>query len=260
MLFRSDEEEEAEEPVKEEEELESILPAGMQVKEEETPVEEKVAEPTEAVEETPAPVEEAPAPEPVMEKQEAPEPEPVAEKPEVPPAAEQILSQVREYCERFHQKKPYTPGDRIPYAGRIYDAEEMTNLVDASLEFWLTSGRYTEQFEKKLAEYLQVTYCSAVNSGSSANLLAFMALTSPLLGERRILPGDEMTITVIAAGFGGDDFDKDIDDSFSVRNRLNADTAICNALSFGNPYTPVEISGNAILSHSSSNAFCNDFR
>lgn len=100
----------------------------------------------------------------------------------------QILSQVREYCERFHQKKPYTTGDRIPYAGRIYDAEEMTNLVDASLEFWLTSGRYTEQFEKKLAEYLQVKYCSAVNSGSSANLLAFMTLTSPLLGERRILP------------------------------------------------------------------------
>ena len=90
-----DEEEEAEEPVKEEEELESILPAGMQVKEEETPVEEKVAEPTEAVEETPAPVEEAPAPKPVMEKQEAPKPEPVAEKPEVSPAAEQILSQVK---------------------------------------------------------------------------------------------------------------------------------------------------------------------
>lgn len=81
--------------LQEEEELESILPAGMQVKEEETPVEEKVAEPTEAVKETPAPVEEAPAPEPVMEKQEAPEPEPVAEKPEVPPAAEQILSQVK---------------------------------------------------------------------------------------------------------------------------------------------------------------------
>ena len=114
-------------------------------------------------------------------------------------AREQILSQVREYCERFHQKKSYMPGDRIPYAGRIYDAEEMTNLVDASLEFWLTSGRYTEQFERKLAEYLQVKYCSAVNSGSSANLLAFMALTSPLLGERRILPGDE--VITVAAGF-----------------------------------------------------------
>ena len=86
---------EAQRKKQEEEELESILPAGMQVKEEETPVEEKVAEPTEAVEETPAPVEEAPAPKPVMEKQEAPKPEPVAEKPEVSPAAEQILSQVK---------------------------------------------------------------------------------------------------------------------------------------------------------------------
>lgn len=114
-------------------------------------------------------------------------------------AREQILAQVREYCERFHQKKSYAPGDRIPYAGRVYDAEEMVNLVDASLEFWLTSGRYTEQFERKLAEYLQVKFCSAVNSGSSANLLAFMALTSPLLGERRILPGDE--VITVAAGF-----------------------------------------------------------
>lgn len=75
----------------------------------------------------------------------------------------------------------------------------MVNLVDSSLEFWLTSGRYTEQFERGLAKYLQVKYCSAVNSGSSANLLAFMALTSPLLGERRILPGDE--VITVAAGF-----------------------------------------------------------
>ena len=73
------------------------------------------------------------------------------------------------------------------------------NLVDSSLEFWLTSGRYTEQFERGLAKYLQVKYCSAVNSGSSANLLAFMALTSPLLGERRVLPGDE--VITVAAGF-----------------------------------------------------------
>ena len=75
----------------------------------------------------------------------------------------------------------------------------MVNLVDSSLEFWLTSGRYTEQFERGLAKYLQVKYCSAVNSGSSANLLAFMALTSPLLGERRVLPGDE--VITVAAGF-----------------------------------------------------------
>ena len=114
-------------------------------------------------------------------------------------ARQQILDQVREYYEKYHVKKPYEQGDRISYAGRVYDAEEMTNLVDASLEFWLTSGRYTEQFEKKFAEFLQVRYCSAVNSGSSANLLAFMALTSPLLKDRRILPGDE--VITVAAGF-----------------------------------------------------------
>ena len=101
-------------------------------------------------------------------------------------AREQILAQVREYCDEFHKKKTYEAGDRISYAGRVYDAEEMVNLVDSSLEFWLTSGRYTEQFERGLAKYLQVKYCSAVNSGSSANLLAFMALTSPLLKESDI--------------------------------------------------------------------------
>ena len=114
-------------------------------------------------------------------------------------ARQQILDQVREYYEKYHVKKPYEQGDRISYAGRVYDAEEMTNLVDASLEFWLTAGRYTEQFERKFAEFLQVRYCSAVNSGSSANLLAFMALTSPLLKDRRILPGDE--VITVAAGF-----------------------------------------------------------
>ena len=114
-------------------------------------------------------------------------------------ARKQILLQVREYCNKYHKKKQYETGDKISYAGRIYDAEEMVNLVDSSLEFWLTSGRYTEQFERGLAKYLQVKYCSAVNSGSSANLLAFMALTSPLLGERRILPGDE--VITVAAGF-----------------------------------------------------------
>lgn len=110
-----------------------------------------------------------------------------------------ILEQVVEYCNTFHVKKPYEEGDRIPYASRVYDSEEMTNLVDSSLEFWLTSGRYTEEFEKKLAEYLGVRYCSLVNSGSSANLVAFMTLTSPLLGERRIKRGDE--VITVAAGF-----------------------------------------------------------
>ena len=82
---------------------------------------------------------------------------------------------------------------------RVYDKDEMVKLVDSSLEFWLTSGRYTDEFEKKLAEYLQVRYCSLVNSGSSANLIAFMTLTSPLLGERRVKRGDE--IITVAAGF-----------------------------------------------------------
>ena len=114
-------------------------------------------------------------------------------------ARQEILELVGEYCDRFHQKKDYREGDRIPYASRVYDKQEMKNLIDSSLEFWLTSGRYTEEFEKKLAEYLRIKFCSFVNSGSSANLLAFMALTSPLLGERQIKPGEE--VITVAAGF-----------------------------------------------------------
>jgi CDP-6-deoxy-D-xylo-4-hexulose-3-dehydrase len=96
------------------------------------------------------------------------------------------------------QKAPYKPGDHISYASRVFDEHEMVNLVDSALEFWLTSGRYTERFEKQLADYLTVPFCSLVNSGSSANLLAFMALTSPLLQDRAIQRGDEV-ITVAAA-------------------------------------------------------------
>ena len=114
-------------------------------------------------------------------------------------AREEILNLVAEYCDRFHQKKLYEEGDRIPYASRVYDHQEMVNLVDSSLEFWLTSGRYTVEFEKKLAEYLHVRYAALVNSGSSANLIAFMTLTSPLLGERRVKRGDE--VITVAAGF-----------------------------------------------------------
>lgn len=115
-------------------------------------------------------------------------------------AREKILSFVAEYCEKFHNTdKKFIAGDRIPYASRIYDSEEMINLVDSSLEFWLTSGRYTAQFEKEFANYLGVKFCSLVNSGSSANLLAFMSLTSPLLGDRRIKKGDE--VITVAAGF-----------------------------------------------------------
>ena len=114
-------------------------------------------------------------------------------------AREKILADVKEYCEKFHKRPEYKEADRIPYASRVYDSEEMCNLVDSALEFWLTSGRYTDEFEAKFAEYLGVRHCSVVNSGSSANLLAFMTLTSPLLGERAIRPGDE--VITVAAGF-----------------------------------------------------------
>ena len=115
-------------------------------------------------------------------------------------ARKEILSLVKEYTEKYHnQKNDFQEGQRIPYASRVYNSAEMVNLVDSSLEFWLTSGRYTEAFEKKLADYLGVKYCSLVNSGSSANLNAFMALTSPLLGERRVKRGDE--VITVAAGF-----------------------------------------------------------
>ncbi len=115
-------------------------------------------------------------------------------------ARKEILEMVEEYCGIYHdQKKKFEPGNRICYAGRIYDEKEMCALVDTALEFWLTAGRYAQQFEKELAEYLGVSYCSLVNSGSSANLLAFMALTSPLLEERRIERGDE--VITVAAGF-----------------------------------------------------------
>ena len=115
-------------------------------------------------------------------------------------AREEILAMVAEYADKFHnQKKEFKEGDRIPYASRVYDKDEMVKLVDSSLDFWLTSGRYTDEFEAKLAEYLKVRYCSLVNSGSSANLIAFMTLTSPLLGDRRVKRGDE--IITVACGF-----------------------------------------------------------
>ncbi len=113
---------------------------------------------------------------------------------------DKILELVKEYCNEFHnQQEVFHEGDRINYAGRVYDAEEMVNLVDSSLEFWLTAGRYAKEFEKNFAAYLDVKYCSLVNSGSSANLIAFMALTSPLLGDRQIKRGDE--VITVAAGF-----------------------------------------------------------
>ena len=113
---------------------------------------------------------------------------------------EQILSLVKEYYqEQFGQQKEFCQGDRIAYGGRKFDEQELLNLVDSSLDFWLTTGRYADRFEKEFADFLGVKHCLLTNSGSSANLLAFMALTSPLLKERSIQRGDE--VITVAAGF-----------------------------------------------------------
>jgi len=107
-----------------------------------------------------------------------------------------ILKKIEKVLEEFEVKNNNT--NYIHYAGRIYDKKEILNLIDASLEFWLTSGKYTKKFEKEFSNYLNINYCSLTNSGSSANLLAFMSLTSPLLKERMIKKNDEV-ITVAAA-------------------------------------------------------------
>lgn len=113
---------------------------------------------------------------------------------------EEIFQLVKEYYqEQKNKMEPFQKGDKIHYSGRVYDEEEMLNLVDAALEFWLTSGHYVQEFEEGLAKFLDIKYCSLVNSGSSANLCAFMALTSPQLKERRIKKGDE--VIAVAAAF-----------------------------------------------------------
>lgn len=114
-------------------------------------------------------------------------------------ARKEILKLVEDYCGKYHKKESFSEGKRVPYASRVYDKDEMVNLVDSALDFWLTAGRYTDEFEKRLSDYLNVKHCNFVNSGSSANLLAFMALTSPLLGERAVRRGDE--VITVACGF-----------------------------------------------------------
>lgn len=115
-------------------------------------------------------------------------------------AREQIKGLVAEYYRDFKRKDAsFKPGDRISYASRVFDEKEMCALTDACLDFWLTSGRFTDQFEKEFAEWIGVKFASLVNSGSSANLIAFMTLTAPELGERRIKVGDE--IITVACGF-----------------------------------------------------------
>ena len=112
----------------------------------------------------------------------------------------EIFSRIKELYSLRKSGEPFAPGKTpVPYAGRVYDEKELINLVDSSLDFWLTEGRFAEQFSEKISDYLDIDNVILVNSGSSANLLAFMALTSPELGKRRIRPGDE--VITVAAGF-----------------------------------------------------------
>ena len=115
---------------------------------------------------------------------------------------QEIIAKTKEYYDLVHAKRDddFIPGkSRIAYAGRLFDGCELTNLIDASLEFWLTEGRFTREFEKKLAKQIGSNFSLLVNSGSSANLLAFMTLTAPELQERQIRRGDE--VITVAAGF-----------------------------------------------------------
>jgi len=112
----------------------------------------------------------------------------------------EIFAKVKELYSLRRNKDKFVPGKRyINYAGRVYDEKEIINLVDASLDFWLTAGRFAKEFEEKFAKLLGLKYCSLTNSGSSANLLAISALTSPLLKKRQLKPGDEVITT--ACGF-----------------------------------------------------------
>jgi len=113
---------------------------------------------------------------------------------------EEIHKKLKEYYERFIKKDDFIPGkSKLNYAGRVFDEEEIINLVDSALDFWLTAGRYTEEFEKKIAKFLGLKNCFLVNSGSSANLVAISSLTSPFLKEKQLKPGDEVITT--ACGF-----------------------------------------------------------
>lgn len=118
-------------------------------------------------------------------------------------AREQIKEMVAQYYHDFKEPKEskadFKPGDRISYASRVYDEKEMQSLTDAMLDFWLTTGRFSDQFEKEFASWIGVKFAHLVNSGSSANLIAFMTLTAPELGNRQIKRGDE--IITVAAGF-----------------------------------------------------------
>ena len=113
---------------------------------------------------------------------------------------QEIFKNVKKYCDLQYSKKEFIPGkSKINYAGRVFDEKELVSLVDSALEFWLTTGRFAEEFEKEFAEFLGLKFCSLTNSGSSANLLALSSLTSPKLGDKKVKPGDEVITT--ACGF-----------------------------------------------------------
>ena len=115
---------------------------------------------------------------------------------------QEILNLVKKYAEKYLSNinnNSFSVGDKIPYSEKVFDENEVVNLVDSALDFWLTQGKFYDEFEDKLSKYLNIKYVSLVNSGSSANLLAFMALTSPLLKERKINKGDE--VITVACGF-----------------------------------------------------------
>jgi CDP-4-dehydro-6-deoxyglucose reductase, E1 len=112
---------------------------------------------------------------------------------------EEILIKVKEFYKESYGNNEYKRGDRIPFAARVFDDSELVNLVDSSLDFWLTAGRYAEDFEYEFAKFMNVEYSILVNSGSSANLVALSTLTSPKLGSKRLKAGDE--VITVAAGF-----------------------------------------------------------
>ena len=112
----------------------------------------------------------------------------------------EIFNRVKELHQLRKNREKFIPGKtKVYYSGIVYDEKDIINLVDASLDFWLTMGRYAKQFEENFAKFLGMKYCLLTNSGSSANLLAISALTSPKLGEKRLKPGDEVITT--ACGF-----------------------------------------------------------
>src|ERR1700751_2176933 len=113
---------------------------------------------------------------------------------------QRILDLVAEYHSEAFAQRPFVPGETaIPVSGRVFDDQDMCSLVDSALDFWLTTGRFAAQFEKQFARWFGVRTATLVNSGSSADLLAVTALTSPKLGDRRLKPGDE--VITVAAGF-----------------------------------------------------------